>query len=140
MGFLLKCFLMQHKLNTRHGENDRGKGFLRLLGEKVLGSFLGNIKDSEMDFLGCLPCESSALGMCRGFRASLRAGSLLPPTAGLWAGFLPYIWQHGLKMNLLKQQIKFGFFKTVILNRSPRGKQPGLLLKVPSLPCLSAAL
>lgn len=77
---------MQHKLNTRlarHGENVGGKGFLWLLGEKVFGSFLGNTKGSKMDFLGCLPCESSALGMCRGFRASLRAGSLLPRKAGL---------------------------------------------------------
>lgn len=62
----------------------QGKGFfLWLLGEKGFGSFLGNVKDSKMDFLGCLPCESSALGMCRGFRASPQAGSLLPPKAGL---------------------------------------------------------
>lgn len=109
----------------------QGKGlgfFLWLLGEKVFGSFLGNVKDSKMDFLGCLPCESSALGMCGG---SEPASELVlcclqkQGLEGIWVGFLPYIWQHGLKINLLKQQIKFGFLKTVILNRSPGGKQPG---------------
>lgn len=65
------------------GKMLEGKDFYGFWGRKCLALFLGNRKDSKMDFLGCLPCESSALGMCRGFRASLRAGALLPLKAGL---------------------------------------------------------
>lgn len=58
----------------------------------------------------------------------------------IWAGFLPYIWQHGLKINLLKKQIEFVFFLNCDIKKKSLKKAAMTLQPLVETPIFSLLL